>query len=81
MEHAIINNGKVINVVLADPEYAKQQKWVALPEGAGIGWSYSKGEFTAPPAPEPAPAPLPPTKEELLAQLKALQDQIIALGE
>jgi hypothetical protein len=80
MEHAIINNGKVVNVVLADPEYASQQGWVPLPEGAGIGFSYVDGAFIdTRPTPEPAPTPPPPTKEELLAQLQALQEQINAL--
>lgn len=38
------------------------------------------GDFPPPePIPEPAP-PAPPTKEELLAQLQALQAQIEALG-
>lgn len=41
------------------------------------------GDFPPPPAPEPTPEPVPPaspTKEELLAQLQALQAQIEALG-
>lgn len=33
-----------------------------------------------PPEPTPEPAPATPTKEELLAQLQALQAQIEALG-
>ena len=53
---------------------------VEAPEGTGIGWSYINGQFVdnrpAPQAPEPAPAP---TKEQLLAQLQALQAQIQAL--
>lgn len=79
-KYAIIENGTVVNAVLADPEYASQQGWVPLPEGAGIGFSYVDGAFIdTRPTPESAPAPPPPTKEELLAQLQALQAQIMAL--
>jgi hypothetical protein len=80
MRYAIIENGVVVNVVIADAEYAAQQGWITCPD-AGPGWTYANGVFTAPvvvepPAPTPAPAP---TKEELLAQLQAIQAQIQAL--
>ena len=77
--YAIIENGIVVNVVVADADIAAQNCWVLLEGSEGIGWKYANGVFTAPPIPEPAPAPPPPTKEELLAQLQALQAQIIAL--
>lgn len=73
--YAIIENGVVTNVVMADAEFAIANGWIACPEG-GPGWAYADGVFTAPPkilAPEPLPAP---TKEELLAQLQSLQAQI-----
>lgn len=77
--YAIIENGKVTNTVIAEAEYAAQQGWV-LCENGGIGWDYINGQFvdnrSVPPAPEPA---LAPTKEQLLAQLQALQAQIQAL--
>lgn len=78
MRYAIIENEKVINVVVADAEFAAQNGWIDCPE-AGPGWKYINGVFTEPPAPEPVPAPPPPTKEELLAQLQALTAQINAL--
>jgi hypothetical protein len=82
MSYAIIENTLVINSVEAKADYAAEQGWVLLPEGAGIGYSYIDGAFVdLRPAPEPAPAPPPLTKEELLAQLQALQAQIEALGE
>jgi hypothetical protein len=80
--YAIIENGAVVNAAEAEADYAAEQGWVLLPEGAGIGYSYIDGEFVdLRPAPEPAPVPHPPTKEELLAQLQALQAQIESLGE
>ena len=75
--YAIIKNGVVDNVVVADAKFAAQQGWVACPE-AGPGWTYSNGVFTEPAYVEP-PAPQNPTKEELLAQLQALQQQIQSL--
>jgi hypothetical protein len=84
--YAIIEDGIVANVVVADAEYAAQQGWVECPD-AGPKWLYADGVFTKPeiiPVPEPEPIPVPepapaPTKEELLAQLNALAAQIQAL--
>lgn len=76
--YAIIENDLVVNVVIADAEFAAAQGWVECPD-AGPGWSYAGGVFTAPSSDIP-PAPPPPTKEQLLAQLQALQDQINALS-
>jgi hypothetical protein len=76
MRYAIIENGTVVNVVVANAQIAKQSGWVECPV-AGPGWTYADGVFTAPVVVPPvAPAP---TKEELLAQLNALSAQIQAL--
>lgn len=76
---AIIENGVVVNMAVASPEFAASQGWIAVPDGVGIGWSYDGQTFIVPPPPaEPTPAPVP-TKEQLLAQLQALQAQINAL--
>jgi hypothetical protein len=77
MRYAIIENGVVTNVVVADAEYAQSQGWIECPD-AGPGWTYADGVFTAPVvvAPEPAPAP---TKEQLMAELAALTAKIQAL--
>lgn len=80
MKYAIIEAGIVANVVVADAEYAGLQGWVAAGDLVEIGWSYVDGEFTDL-RPAPQPVPPPPTKEELLVQLQALQAQIEALGE
>ena len=77
---AIIENGKVVNAVVAEADYAAEQGWVALPDGAGIDWDYINGQFIDNrPAPEVV-TPLAPTKEELLAQVQALTAQIQALA-
>ena len=75
--YAIIENGLVANVVVADAEFATQNGWIACPD-AGPGWKYDGTTFTEPDpiVIEPAPAP---TKEQLLAQLNALSAQIQAL--
>lgn len=77
MRYAIIKDGVVDNVVLAEPEYAAEQGWIECPD-AGPGWTYADGVFSAPIVQEPV-APVAPTKEELLAQLNALAAQIQAL--
>ena len=76
--YAIIENGLVVNVVVASAEIATQSGWIDCPV-AGPGWTYADGVFTAPAVVEPTPAPTP-TKEELLAQLNALTAQIQALA-
>jgi len=80
MRVAIIEDGVVANIAIANLEFAQEQGWVAS-ETAQMGDSWDGVTFTSPPAPEPIPAPPPPTKEELLAQLQALQAQIESLGE
>jgi frataxin-like iron-binding protein CyaY len=78
--YAQIENGKVVNTVVANDEFAAQQGWV-LCENGGIGWDYINGQFVDNRSkPEIETAPAAPTKEDLLAQLNALQAQIQALS-
>jgi len=77
MRYAIIENGTVVNVVVADAEIASANGWIECPN-AGPGWTYANNVFTAPVVVAPT-APPTPTKEELLAQLNALSAQIQAL--
>lgn len=56
MRYAIIENQVVINVTIADAEYAQSQGWIQAPDGVGIGWFYVEGKFIAP-APQPLPVP------------------------
>ena len=75
--YAIVENGLVVNVVVGQPELNPGQTLVECP-GAGPGWTYADGIFTAPVVVEPEPTPAP-TKEQLMAQLAALSAQIQAL--
>ena len=77
---AVIENEKVINIVVAENEYAINQGWVALPDGAGIDWDYVNGQFVDNrPVPEIITT-TEPTKEQLMAELAALTLKIQALS-
>ena len=75
--YAIIENGIVVNVIIADADYVAQNGLIACPT-AGPGWGYMDGIFTAPIEQSISETPTP-TKEELLTQLQTLQQQIEAL--
>jgi len=45
MRYAIIENSKVVNVVLADAEYASSLGWIACPDHVEIGWHYEDFSF------------------------------------
>lgn len=49
MRYAIIENGKVANIVVADAEYAQKQGWVECPDGVDIGWSFDGDSVIPPP--------------------------------
>lgn len=74
---AVVEDGVVVNVVIGTPALAENQILVECDRG-GPGWKYLDGQFVEP-DPEPVAAPSTPTKEQLLAQLQALQAQIQAL--
>jgi len=75
--YAIIENGLVVNVVVADVEFAAEQGWVECPD-AGPGWTYAGGVFIAPAVTEPVEPPAP-TKEQLMTELAALTAKIQAI--
>jgi len=52
MKYAIIDEGIVTNIVLADDQLA--ENWIAS-DAAQIGWTYEGDIFAPPPAPPPAP--------------------------
>ena len=88
-KYALINNQNIVNnIVLWDGSDSWQP-----PENmrcinvenlkCGIDWIYDGSVFTEPEVvaviPDPTPEPTPPTKEELLAQLQTLTQQIQSL--
>ena len=84
MKYAKIENGVITNIVIADATFAAEHGLVEFPtyinnKSVGISWKYDGANFTEP-DPVVAPVVIAPTKEELLAQLNALQVQIQALA-
>lgn len=77
--YAIIENGKVVNAVVSDKDYAASQNWVALPNGVGIDWDYDGEKFIDNRPATQTTITTEPTKEELLAQVQALMAQIQTL--
>ena len=45
MIYAVVDGDMVVNTVVADPQYAEQQGWIAAHRDVCIGWSYIDGEF------------------------------------
>ena len=45
---AIIENGIVGNIVIADAEFAQEQGWLAAPDDVEIGWTHDGEAFAAP---------------------------------
>ena len=52
MKYAIIENQVVVNMAIADPEYAQSQGWVEATDDISIGWGYVDGQFVEPPPPD-----------------------------
>ena len=84
-KYAKVENGVVTNMIVADSEWASEQRLVLCPDyddagqAIGMGATYANWQFTAYVAPEPTPVAAP-TKEELMAQLAVLSAQIQALS-
>ena len=86
IRHVILKDNIVVNAIEYEttqtgcPEGLEDVIAIASEEGQ-IGWVYADGVFTNPNPPVivDIPAILPPTPEELMAQLNAIQAQIAAL--
>ena len=62
--YAIVENGKVINVALADGPLA--DNWIRSDE-AGIGWDYDGTNFIEPPEPAPTAEEIRAERDNLLS--------------
>ena len=68
MRHAIISNGKVVNIIIISPENLASMSFdadaVVCVEGTsvGIGWEYDGKDFVAPATPPTEPEPEALTK-------------------
>jgi hypothetical protein len=51
--YAIIENGKVVNVIVATPEYAAQHSYILLPDGFGIDDFFDGTTWTRAFVPDP----------------------------
>ena len=45
MNYAIIENNAVVNMAVAEKDFADQQGWVEIPDEFGIGDLYEDGQF------------------------------------
>lgn len=77
--YAVIENGKVVNLVVSDADFAAEQGWVLADEGVDIGWDYNDNFVDNRPKPIIVEQPAP-TKEQLLLQLQELTTQIQSLA-
>lgn len=68
--YAIIENGFVTNVVLADKQYAESQGWIPCGDSVGPGWRYDGVTMTEPPVVEPSYA------EKRIAEYPPMVDYI-----
>lgn len=46
--YAIIENNVVVNIAVAEEDFAAERGWVFLPFGVGIDWLYDGSTFSAP---------------------------------
>ena len=49
MNYAIVENGIVVNIVVATADFAASQGWIEIQNEARIGWIYEDGQFSQPP--------------------------------
>ena len=49
MKYAIIENQIVVNLAVADPEFAQLEGWIEATDDVSIGWGYVGGQFVPPP--------------------------------
>lgn len=63
MEYCIVEDGVIVNVIVAEADFAAEIGALPTYEGAAIGGTYT------PPPPEPEPAPAPTQLDRIEAQV------------
>ena len=83
MRYAVIENSICVNVIVAEPDFAKEIGAVEILDGYGIGDIYSDGEWSKAPEPEPQPEPGGDTESRLIAleKNKADKNDLTAIAE
>ena len=71
VRYAIIEGGRVTNVVIADAAYAAENGWIEVAPEVGPGWTYD-GENFVEPVPEPEPVPTIISDRQFFQQLAVL---------
>lgn len=77
MKYAVIKNGKVINTVIADAEFALEQNFIECPDSVGIDWDYDGTNFVDNRSTDVVSVVV--TKEELLQKIQLLTNQVQSL--
>ena len=70
MEYCIVEDGVIVNMIVAEADFAEEIGALPGYDGAAIGGAYT------PPAPEPEPAPeTAPTADEVLNALLGVNEE------
>lgn len=75
MEYCIVEDGVIVNMIVAEADFAAEIGALPSYEGAAIGGAYT------PPAPEPEPPTTDERLEKLEAENKLLQEQVSAQAD
>lgn len=75
MEYCIIEDGMIVNMIVADADFAAEIGALPGYDGAAIGGAYM------PPAPEPEPPTTDERLEKLEAENKLLREQVGAQAD
>ena len=75
MEYCIVEDGVIVNMIVAEADFAEEIGALPGYDGAAIGGAYT------PPAPEPEPPTTDERLEKLEAENKLLREQVSAQAD
>ena len=75
MEYCIVEDGVIVNMIVAEADFAREIGALPVYEGAAIGGAY------APPPPEPEPLTTDERLEKLESKNKLLREQVSAQAD